>query len=371
VTEQIERELTELFHDRAERLDVLPPLPASRVRRARLHTALAMASVVAVLAAVGVVGVRLSSGSAGGEASIADAGSAKADLEQIAARMLSGRWRVTGAGHVVKNDSGGGTNSAGGPAPFSLQVDYDGQSKSAVAREDGNVVALQVGGVTYVPLNAPPEITRFLPKGARWQRMSRSMFGADPTSLVVGVGGSTVSDSAAPSFTSNPNAFQRGATVRRTSYGFRIDYDDSVTSSRTEVKLRGDGTIASMHSVGHTRFQFAPGAMTVDQTTVMDASFVPLAAPVQVSAPDPSTVVSDAQVQAAFQKSARNPGPNGKPCPQSITSPSPAVTVHRTTHGGSVTMTQSATVFGCQVLLDPVSPPPAMVVHASPSPSPR
>ncbi|MDQ1684176.1 MAG: hypothetical protein QOC82_913, partial [Frankiaceae bacterium] len=59
MTEQIERELTALFHDRASSLDVLPPRPVAQVRRARLQAGLALASVLAVLAGVGMAGARL------------------------------------------------------------------------------------------------------------------------------------------------------------------------------------------------------------------------------------------------------------------------------------------------------------------------
>jgi hypothetical protein len=359
VTEQLERELTQMFHERAQSLDVLPPLPAERVRRARMQSALAMASVVAVLAAAGTVGVRLASGTAGGDTSIASSGSAQEALERVAEHMLTGRWRVTGTESVVQS-------GRAVPMGVALQVDYDGPTKSAVARNNGKIVAIQVDGVTYVPLEAEPDVMAYLPKGAQWQQTPFPMFGTDPAAFVTGAsnGASTTSGPHGSPLGPGTADAMRGATVHRTAAGFRIDTAEPYGGwARTEVKLRADGTISSVHTVTQAHIPNAMGTSTTDQRAVLDVVFTPLSTPVDVVAPDPATVVSNAEFSAAFQKAFAQGAPGSKPCPSSMTTPSPAIVHHHTSPGGSVTTTQSTTMLTCRMAtLTLVTP------SASPSP---
>ena len=359
MTEQIERELTEMFHERAAHLDVLPPLPAARARRARLQTALAMASVVSVLAAGGVVGVRLAASPAGPSAALAGSGSAREALERVAEHMLTGRWHVSGTERVYEPNTadppGSGSDK---PMSFTVDVDYDGQSKTGVARQDGEITAIQVGGVAYVPLHAQPDVLAYLPKGARWQRTPFPMFGQDAAALVTGAsaGVSTTSGpSGSPLGPGTSGNGLRGATVRRTSTGFRIDAAAPFGgSSRTDVKLRADGTISSVHGESHVRIPNAANSGVTNETAIMDATFTPLTAPVDVAAPSPSTVVTDKQLGVAFQKAFKNGPPGSRPCPPSVMTPSPTMTEHRTTNGGSVTMTQTMPMLTCRLV--PVAP---------------
>jgi len=345
MTDQIERELTEMFRERAVHLDVLPPMPAARVRRARLHTALAMASVVAVLASVGVAGMRLAAGPGNGSASIAASGSPRSALERISARMLAGRWRVV---VTMRDTSGSAPNTVAphpGPATEDMEIEYDGQTKSGIASQNGRTVALQVNGVTYTPLgDMVGQITKYLPKGARWQRAPIQMFGADPASNVLGLSGGsahTTGGSAAVGLDT--------ATVRRTSDGFVVDAQDGDRRSHTEIVLRADGTIASTHTVEKRQDRADSNGGTAQWSTgVIDATYTPLTAPLAVSAPDPATVVTDAQLQAAIHKSMFGPGPlHTAPCPGTGPQPSPVVVQHRIMPGGSITTTQSSTILSC------------------------
>lgn len=353
MTEQIERELTELFHERAERLDVLPPLPPARVRRARLQSALAMASVVAVLAAGGVAGVRLAS-SSGGEASIAGSGSPRTQLERIAAKMLAGRWRIDATAH----EKDGTTTTGNGPVVFSLDVEYDGATKSAIAHRDGNVFAIQVDGATYLALSAlPDQLARYLPKGAHWQRGETSMFGAAPAIDALGLTGETSTHSTDASGGRSAPVGADIKAVRRTSTGFAVDSRDGDRATHTDITLRADGTIASAHIVTHR--PTSGGSNGVPATTgtgIIDVVYTPLSAPVQVPTPDPSTVITDAQLQTAIHKSMFGSGPNGILCP----TPMPAGMGHQGTAGGGggggVTTTGPSVAVAC-----------GMAVHVTPN----
>jgi hypothetical protein len=366
MTEHIERELATLFQERTERLDVLPPLPAARLRRASLHVALAVTSVVAVLAAAGVVGVRLASGPNGGGVSVAGSGSARAALERISLRMLAGRWRVTGTERVSEPSTPDAQDSGSGSPMFTLQLDYDGPGKSGEAREHGEIVAIQVGGVSYLPLHAPADVKAYLPKGARWQRSAVSLFGGDPAAALIGAG-SVVNRTGltAPSMGESGRGLDY-ATVSRASKGFRIDYRDQFSTSRTEVRLRSDGTISALRTVSHLRFPNAMNTAATDRTIVTDAVFTRLTAPLQVAAPDPATVVTDTQFSAALQKAFAHGAPDSRPCPPSVVHPSPAVTTYQTTPGGSVTTTRSSPMLMCQMFAVTPVRPASPVATASP-----
>lgn len=362
MTDQIERELAELFHDRAQRLDVLPPRPAAQVRRARLQASLAMASVVAVLAAAGTVGVRLASGSNSGTVSFAGSGSALTQLENVAQRMLGGRWRVTETQRTVKGIGDGSANSA-------VEVDYDGARKAALVRIGGDVVAMEIDGVAYFTLRLSPDVAQYLPTTARWQRTSESIFGLDPTAAAsevagFGFGGSlgTLGSGQMGLGPARTTAMEH-ATVHRTSTGFRIELATFGGGFvRTDVILRSDGSISAVHSL--TRVQLPPlpgGAPTTMRTIVTDARFTPLAAPLRVASPDPATVITDAQFQAALRKSFGQGTPGSHPCPGWVVTPSPAVTIQRTAPGGTVTMTQPAPMPpSCRLI--PVTPMPRATV---------
>jgi len=373
VTEQIERELAEMFHERAAQLDVLPPLPAARVRRARLQSAMAMASVVAVLAAGGVVGVRLAASPDGPSASIAGSGSAREALERVVEHMLTGRWRVTGTERIYEPNTADPPNSGGGaPMSFTVQVDYDGQSETGVARQDGEITAIQVGGVSYTPLHVPPDALAYLPKGARWHRTPFALFGQDPAAFVTGAsaGASTLSGPSGSALGRGTSSELKGATVRRTSAGFRVDAAAPFGgSARTDIKLRPDGTIASIHTETRARIPNATNTGATNETAIMDAVFTPLTAPVDVAAPSPATIVTDVQLSAALQKAFRNGAPGSGPCPPSVATPSPAMTERRTTDGGSVTLPQTMPMLTCRqaIAVQPGHRAPAIPV-TSPSP---
>ncbi|MBV9098596.1 MAG: hypothetical protein JO079_11110, partial [Frankiaceae bacterium] len=154
MTDQIERELTEMFRELTDRLDVLPPLPAARVRRARLQAGLALASVVALLAGVVLAGARLAAatGSANPMTTTATGQRAMTDLANALRKTLAGRMVATST--TVGVPSGKlvdapdlGFSAALGPGPIE-KTTYDGRAGvSFGAGPDGFSSQLFVGGV--------------------------------------------------------------------------------------------------------------------------------------------------------------------------------------------------------------------------------
>jgi len=354
VTEQIERELTELFRERAERLDVLPPLPPARVRRARLQSAMAMASVLAILAAGGVVGLRLASASGTGNTSIAGSGSPRAELERIGARMLAGRWRVD----VTAHDNPATTTRGPGPAEFTMDLEYDGTTKSGIARRGGTVIAIEVAGVTYTALDALPlQMTQYLPKGAHWQRSASPLVDGGSSAILGLPTTGRVQTSGSPS-SGHADDWLDGATVRRTPTGFSLDTHDGDRSAHTDVVMRADGTMASTRTVERrpTSGSSDGGPQTMTEF-VIDGVFTPLTAPVQVQAPDPATIVTEAQIQAAIHESMFGSGASSGP---TCTAPAPTVVHHSTSGGSAATPPSPMRVESCHlaVTVTPVSPSP-------------
>jgi len=179
MTEQIERELTEMFRERTVRLDVLPPLPAARVRRARLQAGLALASVVALLAGVVLAGARLAA--AGGSASpmttTATGQRAMADLAKALRKTLGSRMVATST--TVDVPSGKLTDapdlgfSAALGRGESEKTTYDGRAGVAFgAGPDGFSSQLFVDGVLYV--RKDPKNDSFLPPTVFWIRYDRN-----------------------------------------------------------------------------------------------------------------------------------------------------------------------------------------------------
>lgn len=352
MTEQIERELTELFRERTERLDVLPPLPAARVRRVRLQAALAMASVVAVLAAAGVVGVRLADSSGSGGTSIASSGSARAQLEQIADRMLAGRWRATVSVSTTTTQSTNGTSSAPTPSHLVIEADWDGPAKTEVARQNGQIVAIEIGDASYGTVQTVAGLDRYLPKGARWVRQDVTLLSRNPIAQVLGLA-TTVSTGpdGAPGVESlgrQMSDILARATVTRTSTGFRVALGTLGGHSRIDVRLRADGTISSVRSVGTVQFDMPGGdGETVSGTSVIEATYTPLSAPLGVTPPDPSTVVTQAQLATAFRKLFAVSITTGTPCPTPSWTQSPAAARQVSPDGSTGTATAT---ISCHVL---------------------
>lgn len=278
MTEQIERELAELFHDRAASLDVRPPLPVAAARRARLQSALAMASVVAVLAGGTVAGARLAGHSRNDRAALASSGDARHDLEQILDRMMAGRWHVDMTFVADPRQA----------TPPTSSVDYDGTAKVAIARSGDRVQMIETGGHTYVPLMAQPELAKLLPAGAKWQELPGN-----------GVGTASMFAGLSYSSTSSSGVDLSRDQVTRTATGYRLVLSDG--SSRHvvfDIRIRPDGSVASMHGV------IAPTSPSEGSPTslTVDAVLTPLSSSFHVAAPDPRTVVTEAQFQAAIER---------------------------------------------------------------------
>lgn len=178
MTEQIERELAELFRNRAERLDVLPPQSPAQVRRGRLQVGLALASVLAVLAGTVLAGSRLVDGSPSGAPLTAAATGqrALADLAKALRKTLAGRMVATTTTVEVPSNRNVdapdlGFSAAMGPGE-SETTTYDGRHGVAIAtRPDGRVDTVFVGDVLYV--GKDPQNDGFLPVGVDWISYTR------------------------------------------------------------------------------------------------------------------------------------------------------------------------------------------------------
>ena len=276
MTEPIERELAELFSDRAERLDVRPPLPMAQLRRARLQSGLAVAAVVAVLAGGTVVGARLANQASGRDVAVASSGSPAHDLEQITRRMLAGRWHA-----VVTFGGSGGSVTV---------IDIDGPAKTAITRDGDRIGMIEVGGRAYLALPPNDPSTRFLPAGAKWQGLpdGSTTFGNDGSA---GFGFGAILPA-----NSMDRLDRAGVQVRRTRTGFRLDASGAAHNRTvTDVRIGPDGMITALHSVVTTSFQGG-------RRYVIDATISPLNEPLHVTAPDPRTVVTPAQWAAAMEK---------------------------------------------------------------------
>jgi hypothetical protein len=179
VTEQIERELTALFHDRASLLDVLPPRPVAQVRRARLQAGLALASVLAVLAGVGMAGARLANAGDSDRAVMVTATGerAQADLSKALRRTLAGRKLATSTTVMVPSgkflDAPDLGFSSADEHRKTVETRYDGSLGTAVmSGTDGQAPSLFVRDELY---QKPDQsyVGNVVPYGVAWIRSSK------------------------------------------------------------------------------------------------------------------------------------------------------------------------------------------------------
>lgn len=303
MTEQIERELIAAFHERADRLEIMPPPSASAIRRARVQSALAAAVVVALIGGVTVVGTRLA---ASGQSSVnplvkpglGKASAAKPVVVKPASGALGALQRaiaktVVGRYHVVMT----GSSNDGHRQPTSL-VDFDGAAHVAVVQDaDGKVDTIWADGKLYQWLSAhggPPDLAG-LPASARWQvepvaagSYDVNLDGSDFSGLGVGLQDPTVDRGLVPIVTRTPDGFRAVVTAKV----------PNQNPSVTTYHLAPDGTILSIHSVV-TMYNVENEPTPNPVVLTGDTTFTPLVAPIEYSIPDPSTVVTRAQVSAA------------------------------------------------------------------------
>jgi hypothetical protein len=285
MTEQLERELTTMFQDRAGRLDVLPPLPVAHVRRARLQSGLAAAAVLALVAGATVVGVRLGAAApSNGRLSVSSAMDAKQALLRAARQTLAGRWRVD-----VRMS---GPATVGAP---SMVIEFDGPAHTAIARLGTRTTAIQVGGKTYISMDVMSASLRGLPAKTKWMVLPAEgvgFGGSGSGSVGFGIGVSDIPLGATE---------LSGVAVTRIPGGFRVDGRYSSRHVVTDIKVAG-GYLASFHAV---LTSLVPGDRSAPE--VDDARLTPLADSLHLSAPDPRTVITEAQFQAATEAMVKVP----------------------------------------------------------------
>lgn len=177
MTEQIERELTELFRSRAEALDVLPARPHEQVRRGRLWSGMALASVLAVLAGVVLVGARLAGGGGPNPLTTTATGQqALEDLSKALRKTFSGRAIATT--NTVEVPSGKLADapdlgySAKMDAGSTAETRYDGRTGVAVTTAaDAHGDVLFVGDALY--RHPDPNLAGFVPASIAWIRYTK------------------------------------------------------------------------------------------------------------------------------------------------------------------------------------------------------
>src|SRR3954454_17981218 len=187
MTEQLERDLAELFQVAAARVDVRPPTRPA-VRFTRLSTSLAAALTLALIGGVAVAGTRLAaerSDKGGVSVSAADA---KSILLGAVRHTFDQPVRIVTTFRL----------SAGAPPTSETQMDY--AHKTAVMRADGQIQLISVNGHLYQRLSGGMADMVKLPAGVQWMELSLpstvnptmasatagswgSLFGVDPSGL--------------------------------------------------------------------------------------------------------------------------------------------------------------------------------------------
>jgi len=301
VTEQIERELAEMFHQRAEQLDVLPPRPAAQVRRARLQAGLALASVVAVVAGAALAAAKVAGGSTADRAvSIAASGArAKADLVDAFKRTLTAKEVATTRDVVVPNgrylDQPDLGFSAGVPGAHPTETKYDGRAGDAVTIRDGQVNMVLVHDALYRRLDARDSRIA-LPPGVRWVSYPQDA-GETPREWRQ----SSIAFTIPGLFAIYAVPDTMRTTVTEHDGQFRMTVSSAGQASFiTIVQLDGSGLIASVTS----RIALPP--LSGHSDSVDQVTFQPLSGPVGATAPAADTVMTGADYDRARQAYAQS-----------------------------------------------------------------
>lgn len=278
MTEQLERDLTELFAYAAGQLDIRP-FAAPR-RLTRLNTALAGAVTLALVAALAVVGTRLASEGGSSEVSTAAITGERAmdDLRNVLAQTLHGR------GEAVTSYS----TSAGGSATFAGQrstvTDFDGARGRAVTRAGGQTVGITIGS-RYFRRIASNARNDKLPPAAEWVE-------EDASSTDVATGRQMALTVSMPGLV--PLMLTPEGSVREWRHHFEVTTSMVTPAMTTEIDLSSAGTITTVR----VQFAASPG---LTSAPLMQTTFRPLSHPVDATAPDPRSVVSAARYSAAVE----------------------------------------------------------------------
>lgn len=309
--EQLERELAEMFHDRAERLDVKPPLPAARIRRARVQSGLAMASVIAVLAGVGLAGARLAADSGGPNPLTVTASGqqAREDLARALRRTFAGEAEATTttvevASRKYLDAADLGFSDARpdyGRAVYDTK--YDGRVGTAVTTHQGRVTGLVLGDVEYDPVN-PAYAGRLFPAEIEWVRRTRDARTSPRDWRDRTIPGAIPGMTAL--YTMPGDVEERNGRIRVTSPEL------AQLSTVTVIQLDRSGKIVSLTS------RYVLGMANADSDRVDHVVFRPLHGSIPLAAaPEAATVISSEAYDAATKSHDNSANPTCTSTPAS------------------------------------------------------
>ena len=306
MTEQIERDLTAMFEGAAAQLDVRPPAPRA-LRLTRLNTALAGALTLALVGGVAVAGVRLASTPTNnGRVSLAG-GDAKAVLlaavRHTFARPMRMITRIELPGSPVQT----------------VETDVDYGRREAVQRSDGQVQMFSVSGHAYQRLSTGMKATYKAPASTEWLELPLPAGAASATATAASAGWASLFG-VDPSRLDDPAVTARFSVDRVSPSGFRVKTagaDQEAQDALFTVGAAGTVTRVQLQVVmsGHAVAGLAPPPV---QKFSVDVAIGPLGAPLQLTPPDPRTVLSYAQLQELM----RRQRPTGaQACPTATPSP--------------------------------------------------
>ena len=305
MTEQLERDLAEMFTAAAATLDVRPPAPRA-MRLTRLTTAMAAAVTLALVAGTALAGVRLAaSPSDKGGVSLSGA-DAKAVLITALRRTFDQPIRL-----VTRVQLPASTVTS-----YETEIDYP--RHQAVERANGQIQMLSVAGHIYQRLSPGMKEMFKVPSRVQWQELSLppGLESALPTAASGGWGSLFGVD---PSHLDDPATTSRFSVDRVGASDFSVtsagaNQDAAVfTVGREGTVVRVQVHISSQSSFG----QAGPGP----QKITIDELIAPLNAPLRLSPPDPATVISESGLQQLIQ---RQHPVGSQSCHSATPSPAPA-----------------------------------------------
>ena len=323
MTEQLERDLVDMFAAAATTLDVRPPAPRA-TGLTRLTTAMAAAVTVALVTATALAGVRLA-GAPTDKGGVSLSGTdAKAVLVQALRRTLAQPIRI-----VTRVQLPASTISS-----FDTEIDY--ARHEAVERANGQIQMLSVTGHVYQRLSPGMKEMFKVPSRVQWQEISfpPGLESALPTVTSGGWGSLFGVD---PSRLDDPAATSRFSVERVGAAGFSVTSAGENREAALFTVGRG-GTIVRVQVQISANSSFGQPGRGPQKVTV-DELIAPLNAPLRLSPPDPGTVISESGLQQLM----RRQQPSGsQSCRSATPSPAPA------DHGLSsltVMCSSSVTVF--------------------------
>ena len=268
MTEQLERDLSDLFSYATERLDIRPAVAPNRFTR--LNVALAAAVTIALVGGVAIAGARLATSY--NETPVA-LGSGDAQTQLLAAfrRTFSEPVEVTS------------TIDIGGQGRTVTRAQFDNANNEMVMYEDGSIRELWVGGREFTRIaDGMHNFLSRLPAEAKWAE-SDVPTGAGVSAfgnwgLLLGVGGDQITRVGAHKF-----RVVRGSDPSQPGYAW-VDAGGRVIRMQVRLSL--------------------PASQGPDYQA-FDVSIRRLGHSLKLTAPDPSTVISQARFQAAIDATSR------------------------------------------------------------------